>query len=152
MWRFIIIIALLLTMTGCNAPIDAHDVAGTWVMKEESRKWLPPEIEKSMGKITMLADGTFAVYELPQNGYFDSGEYVDKWRTLSGSGKWKLLLNSGLQLYLWFNKISVENADDQDVSEGFQFGILERRSTIYIYYYYDPTTGPERIEFEKITQ
>ena len=154
MLRFFSIIVLLLIMTGCN-DVQTSEVVGTWIMKEESREYLPPEVEKSTGKITVLIDGTFVAHELPgRKWHFDSGKYVDKWEVISGSGNWKFTSLSGGQkdLYLWFNKLSVDNADEQDVSYGFSLFISRWWSTIDMHYsLYDPDQY-DRVEFEKITQ
>jgi len=156
MRKFFPIMILLLTMTGCNAPIavETSEVVGTWVMREESREYLPPEVEESTGKITISADGTFVAHELPERKrYWGSRGHMDRWMAVSGSGNWEFIYISGLQyVHLGFNKRSVDNADEQDVSYGFPINIKRWRSTIDMYYNLSDPDLWERVYFEKITQ
>ena len=146
------IIVFLFAITGCQE-MKTSEVAGTWVMKEESRKLLIPEVENSTGQINVLTDGTFVAKELPYRGYFESGKYIDKWRVISGSGTWKFLDISGLQnLYLGFDKFSFEKAEDQSVSYGFPLVISKGWSKIGLYYDLSDPDMHMRVEFEKITQ
>ena len=153
MRRLLLMIVFSLTLSGCEE-LQTSEVVGTWVMKEQSRKWLPPEIEKSLGRITVLADGSFIVYELPEKRYFNPGKsYVREWRITSGSGTWKILSISGIQhLHLGFNKFTFDNADDQDVSYGCPLEISKKWSKVVGLHYYlgDPDIAWERIEFEKV--
>ena len=82
MKRYLPIIVLLLTMSGCQE-VQTSDVVGTWAIKEQSREWMPLEVKEALGKITVSADGTFVAYELPKKGYFDSGKYTDRWKVIS---------------------------------------------------------------------
>ena len=150
--RFLLIIVLLFTMNGCQE-VQTSEVVGTWVMKEQSREWLPPGFEKSLGEITVLANGTFIAYELPEKRHFDPGKsYEREWRITSGSGTWKFVSISGIQhLHLGFNKFTLDSADDQDTSYGRPLIISKKWSKVIGLYYH--INGPdypwERIEFEK---
>ena len=150
MRKILSIIFIILPMNGCQK-VQTFEVVGTWVMKEESRKLLPSDIENSLVKITVLGDGTFIAYELPRIGYFYSGKYVDKWRVISGSGTWKFLDISGSQnLHLWFHEFSFENEEKKNVSEGFPLVISKVWSTIDMYYDLSDPDQFMRVEFEKI--
>jgi len=151
MRKFLSTIVFLVMMSGCQE-MRISDFVGTWVMKEESRENLPIEVKKSIGKLTLAADGTFTAYELPDRTTMDGfGNYAPRWRIISGSGTWKFSSISGRQvLYLWFKKFSFENADDQDVSEGFPIEISKWWSTISLYYDLSDPDNWEIVEFEKV--
>ena len=139
-------IVFLLTMNGCQE-VQTFEVVGTWFMKDQSCEELPIEIKKSLGKLTISADGTFIANELPKReGGFYSGEYMVRWSTISGSGTWKFFSLSGRSQDLY---LSFKNIDDQEVSYGFPLNISKKWSTIGLYYYLDDPDLGWKIEFEK---
>ena len=91
------IFLFLLGMLGCKR-VQPSDVIGTWVMNDQSRKELPQEFQKALGKIVVKADGTFDASELPEPLHpVPPYDMKVRMRLDSGSGVWKLASWEGAQ-------------------------------------------------------
>jgi hypothetical protein len=84
---------LFLGMSGCKG-VQPRDLAGTWVIKDASRKSLPPELQNASARIVLDANGTFVASDMPGLFYFP-GRHAAQLE--SGSGAWKLVSHDGKQ-------------------------------------------------------
>jgi hypothetical protein len=79
---------------GCRG-VRPSDLAGTWVMKDASRKSLPPELQNASAKVVLGANGTFVASDMPGLFYFPGRRAA---LLESGSGAWMLVAHDGKQL------------------------------------------------------
>jgi hypothetical protein len=91
------VVAILAVMaTSCKGPMASpRDLVGEWVMTTESLRHLPISFAKKSMTMTLAADGTFSVQELP--GELVSLHETEREMHLSGRGKWKIVLQDGRQ-------------------------------------------------------
>lgn len=139
----------LLGMLGCKS-VQPSDVIGTWVMNAQSRKELPQEFQKALGKIVVKADGTFDASELPEPLHpIPPYDMKVRMRLDSGSGVWKLASWEGAQhLQLEFHDFP--SADEKSKSSyGFPLTVSRGWSAISLYYSLADPDEARRAEFEK---
>lgn len=91
--RFLLISLSFLVMLGCRS-VQPSDLAGTWMLKDESRKALPNELQKASAKIVLDANGTFVASDIPGLLY-SPGRHAAQLE--NGSGAWKLVSREGKQ-------------------------------------------------------
>ena len=149
MLRCLIVAMFLFGMLGCKG-VQPSDVTGTWVMTEQSRKALPPEFQKAMGKIVVNTDGTFTASELPE-GLHPVPPYDMKLRMRldSGTGVWKLAPWEGAQhVQLVFHNLVGTNEPNPN-SYGFPLTVSRGWSSVILDYALgDPDDG-NRVQFER---
>src|SRR5262249_44579492 len=80
-------------MLGCSN-IRSGDLAGTWVLKDVSRRALPAELKNAAPRIVFNASGTFIAEEMPGLLYVPAAGFP---KLDSGSGAWKLVSREGKQ-------------------------------------------------------
>src|ERR1700751_5289641 len=67
----ITLLALLVVggMLSCkSAEVTPDKLAGTWVMRDSSREYLPPPLRKASARIILNVNGTFIASDLPLDG------------------------------------------------------------------------------------
>ena len=62
---WIAILASLLGVLGCKG-VQSGDLAGTWVMKDDSRRVLPHDLQQASGKIALDENGSFVIFLIAQ--------------------------------------------------------------------------------------
>ena len=78
---------------GCKN-VQPSDLAGTWAIKDGSRKSLPAELQNASAKIVLDTNGTFVASDMPGLFYFPGRHAA---RLESGSGTWKIVSRDGKQ-------------------------------------------------------
>ncbi len=137
---------VLLGLLGCQRPkLSSDEVAGIWVMKEESRRVLPTTLNKISARIVFSGNGTFIASEMPC--LLSAGRCQEELD--AGSGRWKLTYVDGVQeVQIDFYAITGGNTR-LPVPYGTQLEISKPRSNVTLQYYLgDPEEG-RRLEFEK---
>jgi hypothetical protein len=84
---------VFLGILGCKN-VQPSDLAGTWAIKDESRRSLPAELQNVSAKIVLNTDGTFVASDMPGLFYFP-GRHAAQLE--SGSGAWRLVSRDGKQ-------------------------------------------------------
>jgi|SRR5579864_8741784 len=127
-----------LGMFGCKTPQPA-DVVGTWMITDEARHGLPPEMQKASGALVVSRDWTFEAKELPEE--LDVDGKAER-RLNSGNGTWVLAhFDGGQQLDLEFHSFSSGKLDDRG-PYGFPVEISWGWSARELYYFLgDPDQG-----------
>jgi hypothetical protein len=87
---------LCLALVGCSAATPA-EIAGTWVVTNESRqRLLPPSQRNANATITLNENGSFVAEELPEDLLYGPPDVAD--RLVTGNGVWKIVSREGRQL------------------------------------------------------
>lgn len=131
-----IVVLMLMTMVGCKST-QPSDLTGIWMMEDESRPNLPPDLQKASAKIVLNANGTFIVSDVP--GLFEFQGHPMGLE--SGRGAWRLVSGEGT---VQLNFQTIEHWND-----GLPYGtqlFVSRNSLSY--YLGDPDEG-RRISFER---
>jgi hypothetical protein len=133
------VLVSLLGMLGCNS-VQPSDLAGTWVMKDDSRRILPAELQKASGKLVLDANGTFVASDVPGLFYFPGRHAA---RLESGSGLWKLVSREGRQ------QVQLDFQTIVGWKDALPYGTQLNVSSGSLYYFWgDPDEG-RRASFEK---
>lgn len=135
---------------GCRG-VTPSDVAGTWVVKDESRKLFLTEIQqKAVAKIMLNANGTFFASEIPADILYapeKAGVGI-----VSGNGVWKLIAVQSRQLIqLNFEKVTAGKL--KEIPFGTQLNVSDGSAHIRLFYFQggDADQG-RRIEFERVNE
>jgi hypothetical protein len=87
---------VVLGLIGCGS--SKTSVAGTWVMSESSRQYVPTQLRGPAPRLVVNADGSFSASNLP-GAFHGSAEIISN----SGQGRWKRVTDEGRdQLQLIF--------------------------------------------------
>jgi hypothetical protein len=78
------ILVSLLAVLGCKST-QSSDLAGTWVIKDDSRRILPTKLQNASGKLVLSANGTFAASDMPGLFTLPDGTRPD-WKAEPGLG------------------------------------------------------------------
>jgi len=136
-----------LALLGCTVT-NSSDLAGVWVVKDESRyRFLSAAQQKGAAKITLDANGTFAAFEIPEDLLYGPPATANGIAT--GKGTWKLLPREGRQqVQLNFEAITVGQRGE--VPYGTQLDISKGWSSVSLFYFQggDADQG-RKIEFVK---
>jgi len=133
------ILVSLLGMLGCK-DVQPSDLAGTWAMKDGSRKSLPAELQNASAKIVLDANGTFVASDMPGLFYFPGRHAA---RLESGSGTWKLVSHDGKQqVQLNFQVIA-------DWKDALPYGTQLDVSSGSLFYFLGDADEGRRVAFEK---
>jgi hypothetical protein len=130
----------LVGLLGCKT-VQRTDVVGTWVVTDQARNQLPPEVQQAFGTLVVNADGTFDARQLPEQ--LQPTNAKAHIRLDSGGGTWVLQHeDAGQQLELEFHKFESGDADSGG-PYGFPLDISRRWSTWELYYFLgDPDNAP----------
>jgi len=124
---------------GCKS-VQPSDLTGTWVMNDESREILPPELQKVSAKIVLNANGTFVATDMPGLFYFPGLRAI---QLESGSGEWKLVSREGeQQVQLDFQAIA-------GWKDGLPYGTQLDVSTGSLFYFVGDADEGRRVSFER---
>jgi len=137
-----------LLLAGCAATLTSDEVAGTWVLADSSRKYLPAEIRDSSPRICLRADGTFEVFELPVliAAAHADGSQDAVIQQISASGSWQMDGPGGEERILLVFRTFVSGPWTEG-PRGFEMFTSRQFGVEYIYYYHgDPDSEP-RINF-----
>jgi hypothetical protein len=139
---------LCLGLMGCNSA-KPTDIAGTWVVTDQSRqRFLPVSQRSAAAKIIMDANGTFVASELPEDLLYGPPEAAD--HLVTGGGVWKLVSREGRQqVQLQFHTITAGQRGN--VPYGTVLSVSTRLgSNVGLFYFQggDADQG-RRVEFEK---
>lgn len=146
--RLILIFFLLCSGCGNSNEVRTFDLAGTWLLDDSSRKYLPPGLEKSFTSILLNVDGGFQTSELPVS--FLEGDEVSV-GLFSGRGTWKLINNHQgheIQLDLLTSKTGML---DIPLPFSKQLYISFEKEKLILFYYKGDPDNMERIEFRKMS-
>jgi len=148
MLRFLPVTALLCCcLIGCSS-VKPSEVAGTWVVTDESRHlFLPAAQQKTAAKIVLGANGTFVSSEIPEDLLYGPPEAGAQ--LVTGSGDWKLISREGRQqVQLNFETIAIGQRGA--VPHGAQLNVSKEWSTLSLFYFQggDADQG-RKIEFAK---
>jgi hypothetical protein len=83
----------VLGSVGCKN-VQPRDIAGTWVINDAARKFLPTELQNASAQIVLGTNGRFVASDMP--GLFYSPARFAA-RLESGTGSWKLVPGEGKQ-------------------------------------------------------
>lgn len=144
-----VLLSLLGTL-GCKT-VQHSDLAGTWMMKDSSRQFLPTELQNAVPKIVLDPNGTFVASEIPEElPPPPTQPYDPKRRTVrldSGSGVWKLVFREGKQqIQLNFQTMQ----GNKDVPYGTQIDVSMGRSVMSLYYFLGDADEGRRVTLEKV--
>ncbi len=156
---------LLLGVQGCT-DVRPSDITGTWILANDSRRYLLPAQQKAAAKIVLNADGTFTASDIPDDLLYDPTEFVNPppqgWggerplpppagssRLVTGSGFWRLDSREGGQwVQLDFHVIT--EGGRSGVPYGTGLYILRWWSKVSLVYWQgDPDNAPG-IKYEKV--
>jgi hypothetical protein len=137
-----------MAFTGCNMfAVTASDIVGTWVIKADTRDFLPAVYKNSAAKIIISANGSFVASDIP--GLLH--EKPEEIKLDAGTGLWHFdSLEGNRRIQLEF----LIKADGKkfEVPYGAQLFFSKVFSTVTLYYYIgDPDEG-RRIEFYKVNR
>jgi hypothetical protein len=136
-----------LALLGCTV-ISSSDLAGVWIVKDESRhRFLSAVQQKGTAKITLDANGTFAAFEVPEDLLYGPPAPADG--IVTGNGTWRLLLRDDRkQVQLNFEEITVGQRGE--VPYGTQLNVSKGWSSVRLFYFQggDADQG-RKIEFDK---
>ena len=122
---------------GCGRP-EAVQLAGTWRIKETSKRILSAELNSTQSEIALNANGSFTAHSLP--GLFENPPR--RLQPDGGSGVWKLVRREGeYQVQLDFQMDGGPFSFPLKVSRGWS-------KTTLFYFLGDPDEGL-RVDFEK---
>lgn len=126
-------------MLGCKS-VQPSDIAGTWVMKDDSRRVLPTELRKASGKIVLDANGTFVASDVPGLFYFPEHHAA---QLESGTGAWKLVSREGKQ------QVQLDFQTIADWKDALPYGTQLDVSKGSLYYFFGDADEGRRVSFEK---
>jgi hypothetical protein len=139
------LVALILSVgaVGCGSPrITADEVFGTWVLVEQSRKYLPAGTPRSTPIITLNRDGSFQTKDIPI--LFDV--HTGKSDYVTGAGRWRVAELAGesnvvLEFQTWVGGPQGQERLSQSLF------VSKWWSRIRLYYYLTDPDNDQAIEF-----
>ena len=144
MVRLIPIVFLLFSGSlGCSN-VNPSDLAGTWTIDDESRRYLPPEVQKASSKVVLDANGTFVASDMPGMFLVHPGLV----RVESGRGVWKLVSTNGAQqIQLNFHEISDQK--ETKVPYGTQINVSSGILATTLFYFLGGPDEGRRVDLAK---
>jgi hypothetical protein len=137
--RLLPIALLAFSGFGCKS-VQPTDLAGTWVIKDGSRRVLPSELQKSSARILLDANGTFVASDMPGLFYFPGRH---KAQLDTGRGVWKLISRQGKQ------QVQLDFQVIEDWKDALPYGTQLDVSKGKLFYFFGDADEGRRIEFEK---
>jgi len=141
-------ILLFFGTLGCGRlRVTASDLAGTWVVTDESRqRFLPAAHQKAAARIVLDANGTFAASEIPEDLLYGPPEVGV--RLITGSGAWRLESREGRQ-YVQLEFKTIPAGQRGNVPYATMLSVSKGWSTIKLFYFQGDADQGRRIAFEK---
>jgi hypothetical protein len=144
----ITLLALLVVggMLSCkSAEVTPDKLAGTWVMSDSSREYLPPPLRKASARIILNVNGTFIASDLPLDGLLHDDPKLVK--LVAGSGEWRIVsLDGRREVQIDFH-VATQGIDQTPY--GMQLYVSKSLPPMGLFYFLgDPDQG-QRLEFEK---
>ena len=144
----ITLLALLVVggMLSCkSAEVTPDKLAGTWVMSDSSREYLPPPLPKASARIILNLNGTFIASDLPLDGLLHDDPKLVK--LVAGSGEWRIVsLDGRREVQIDFH-VATQGIDQTPY--GMQLYVSKSLTPMGLFYFLgDPDQG-QRLDFEK---
>jgi len=140
-----LLLFIWLGVQGCGT-VQTSELAGTWVVTEQTRQdILPASEQSSVTRIVLESNGTFSAYDLPGELLYAPPKFTG--HLVSGSGTWKLeQLEGRHRVLLKFH--TIETGELSYLYDA-PLTVSKGLSGIRLYFFQgDPDEG-RRVELEK---
>ena len=146
---FLCAFPLLIGIVGCSGKVvTVDDLAGTWVITEQSKTVLPVDSRKGAGKLLLRGNGEFIAEEVPGELLYSPPGVNDTVPT-SGAGSWEIRKVDGSPaLLLTFKAFSRPSGRTAPTAAHILID-NDWRDTVLYFFTGDPDQGG-RIDFEKM--